>query len=303
MIRYVLLLSCLLSVQLLPAQITVNSTTSSAGEIQEETGIPDDELAVKLDKDNRIINDRFAIALQIGTDLGGAIPFPLRYLPTRFQPYPRLSPSIGGKVIFPIYKEWSLGVEATYKKIMMDADARVQDQRFKQYAEKPEDIDIIAAFTGTAEMKMDFTALELPIYATYTFRNFKDRILFGPYFAWMIDNKFKIVAQKGYLTDADGVYTDEIKAENPLDIDFSRSLSGFDIGLLVGYERAISERIDLGVRMMVGLKDIFKSDEKYLDYSMSHMRASIVLSYALVNIRSKKNILGYELKELNRRER
>ncbi|MGL5682737.1 MAG: outer membrane beta-barrel protein [Marinifilaceae bacterium] len=260
-----------------------------------------DEISVKLGADNRMINDRFAIALQIGTDIGGAIPMPLRYVPKRFAPYPRMSPSIGMKAIFPIYKEWSIGVETTYKKVMMDADARVQDQRFKQYAQLPGEQDIIAAFTGTAEMNMDFTMLEIPVYANYTFRNFKDRIVFGPYFAWMIGNKFEILAQKGYITDEEGKFTDEIKQEDPLHIDFSRSLSSFDVGVMVGYERAITGRIDVGARVMVGLKDIFRADERYLDYSMTHMRASVVVSYAFVNVRSKKNILGYELKELNQR--
>ena len=78
----------------------------------------------------------------------------------------------------------------------------------------------------------------------------------------MIGNKFEILAKKGYITDEDGNFTDEIRQEDPLEVDFSRSLSSFDVGVMVGYERAITGRIDIGARVMVGLKDIFRADEQ-----------------------------------------
>ena len=52
---------------------------------------------------------RFALGVQLGTDIGGAIPFPFSNVPDVFNPYPKLSPSIGAKLTFPVTKKWTLG--------------------------------------------------------------------------------------------------------------------------------------------------------------------------------------------------
>ena len=145
---------------------------------------------------------RFALGVQLGTDIGGAIPFPFSNIPHPFNPRPQLSPSLGVKLTFPLVRHWTIGAELTYKKVAIDADARIKNQRFND-----EDRGVVARFTGSAEMGMDFTMLEIPLYAKYTFRNEKDRILFGGYFAWMINSKFDIQVNKGYMMDDNGVYS------------------------------------------------------------------------------------------------
>ena len=50
---------------------------------------------------------RFALGVQLGTDIGGAIPFPFSNVPDVFNPYPKLSPSIGAKLTFPVTKKWT----------------------------------------------------------------------------------------------------------------------------------------------------------------------------------------------------
>lgn len=239
---------------------------------------------------NKEVEYRFALGIQVGTDIGGAIPFPMSYMPETFNPSPRLSPSLGAKLTFPIVSNWTLGAEFTYKKITMDADARVQDQRFKKQAENPGDMDIIASFTGTAEMNMDFSMMEVPVYVKYTFKSGKDRILFGPYVAWMVNSKFKILAQKGYMLDQFGNY-DTALTGDPADdfpIEFSSSLDTWDMGIIAGYERLLFPRVELGLRVSSGFKDIFQKDEQYLDYKMKHLRGTVVISYNLFNIKPPK---------------
>ena len=48
---------------------------------------------------------RFALGVQLGTDIGGAIPFPFSNVPDVFNPYPKLSPSIGAKLTFPVTRD------------------------------------------------------------------------------------------------------------------------------------------------------------------------------------------------------
>ena len=91
-------------------------------------------------------------------------------------------------------RKWTLGAEVTYKKVAIDADARIDNQRFHD-----DKNNIISRFCGSAEMSMDFTMLEIPLYFKYTFKNQKDRILAGLYGAWIIDAKFRNTVTKGYM--------------------------------------------------------------------------------------------------------
>lgn len=225
---------------------------------------------------------RFALGVQLGTDIGGAIPFPFKNVPSPFNPYPRLSPSLGAKLTFPVNRDWTLGVEITYKKIAINADARVENQRFNDEAR-----GIVARFSGSTEMGMDFTMMEVPIYLKYTFGNQKDRILVGAYAAWVINGKFDIKVNKGYMMDDNGVYMAPIDKE-PLNINFNDILDNWDAGLIIGYERRLFPRIEIGLRASWGLKDIFNPYNQYFDYKMLQMRGTLVLSYNLFDIKPYK---------------
>lgn len=224
---------------------------------------------------------RFALGVQLGTDIGGAIPFPFSHIPDPFNAYPQLHPSLGVRFTFPITGKWGVGAEFTYKKVSIDADARISNQRFND-----EKNHVIARFTGSAEMSMDFTMLEVPVYAKYTFRNQKDRLMFGGYFAYIAKGKFKIKVNKGYMMTDECVYNGAIEDE-PLDIDFGNILDDWDAGLLLGYERKLFSRVEIGLRVSCGLKDIFQPDNQYFDYKMLHMRGTLNLSYNLFNIRPR----------------
>ena len=69
------------------------------------------------------------------------------------------------------------------------------------------------------------------------------------------------------------------------DMDFDSSLDSWDLGILMGYERKLSTRFELGLRFSWGFKDIFKSNNQYFDYSMLHMRGTVIISYNLFDIK------------------
>lgn len=234
------------------------------------------------DTADKKVEYRFALGVQLGTDIGGAIPFPFSNVPNPFNPYPRLSPSLGAKFTFPVDRHWTIGAELTYKKVAIDADARIKNQRFNDA-----DRGVVARFTGSAEMGMDFTMLEIPLYFKYTFRNQKDRLLVGGYAAWIIKGKFDITVNKGYMMDDNGVYTGPIE-DDPLEINFNDILDTWDAGIILGYERKLFNRVEIGLRVSCGFKDIFKPQNQYFDYRMLQMRGSLVLSYNLFNIKPPK---------------
>lgn len=221
---------------------------------------------------------RFALGVQVGTDIGGAVPVPFKYIPETFNPYPRLNLSLGAKFSFPVTSRWILGTEFTYKTITMNADARVENQKYQ-------DGNMIQYFSGSTEMHMDFTMLEIPIYAKYSLRNLKDRLLVGPYFAWVLKSSFVIDPEKGYVGITGPDKVDSVMDEDMSDMDFSSYMDMWDIGLLLGYERKLTRRFELGIRFSMGFKDIFKKDNQYFDYHMLHMRGTLVVSYNLFDIK------------------
>lgn len=46
------------------------------------------------------VDYRFALGIQLGTDIGGTVPFPFKHIPETFNPYPKLNLSLGSQIIF-----------------------------------------------------------------------------------------------------------------------------------------------------------------------------------------------------------
>jgi len=223
----------------------------------------------------------FNISPQLGTDIGGAIPVPFSAGGSKINAYPRLSPSIGIAFSYTYQYRWNLGLELTYKRIAMDADARVTNQKFKGE-------NAVQHFTGTAEMMMTFTLLEVPLYATYMFGvNRQHGAILGGYFAHNLNAKYVTTAKKGFIGPVEDVVESTIT--DPMVMDFSSTLDTWDVGILIGYEARIINRVHIGLRVLIGCKDIFTPDSDFFDYKMYPMRGAIVLNYDLLRFGRQKN--------------
>lgn len=236
--------------------------------------------------DTTALKRRISLGVQIGTDIGGAIPVPFSNIPDKFNPYPQLSVSLGAKITIPLKgKKWALGTEVTYKKIGLDADARVENQRFEG---TDQGVKKIQYYSGTAKMHMSFTMLEVPVYVKYAFTSGgSHRLVFGAFGAYYINNDFNVTATKGYIGNEADQFENSVMPESPVHMDFGSSLGSWDAGVLVGYEKNMFSRFNLGIRVMMGFKDIFTKDNKYFDYKMLNMRGTITVSYDLVDLRTR----------------
>ncbi|MDR1406014.1 MAG: PorT family protein [Prevotellaceae bacterium] len=223
---------------------------------------------------------RLSLGVQIGTDMGGAVPYPLHNVPKPVNAYPHVNVSLGAKCGFPLYKRFSLGLECTYKTVAMDADARVENQKF-------DDGGIVQYFSGTAEMHMSFTMIEVPLYVKYRFNN-SNKVLFGGYYAHVLSPKFETIARQGYIGASPDFVGSPVTPEAPQVMNFSSSLGRWDAGMMVGYELQVFSRLHAGLRFLVGFKDIFKRGNRYFDYKMIPMRGAIVVSYNVFNVKLKK---------------
>ncbi|MDR2026779.1 MAG: PorT family protein, partial [Prevotellaceae bacterium] len=104
------------------------------------------------------------LGLSVGTDIGGAVPFPVSNIPGTINAYPQINPALGASISFSLVKGWGVGVEINYKTVAMRADARVSNQRFNMD-------NATMYFTGTTKTEMKFIILEVPVYAKYRFDN------------------------------------------------------------------------------------------------------------------------------------
>lgn len=213
------------------------------------------------------------IGIQVGTDIGGAVPVPFKYLPEAYNPYLNLNLSLGATAGLTLDPSWSVHAEVIYKTVSLNADARVKNQKFQ-------DKDAIQYFTGSAYMQQRFTLLEVPVNATYHLCNDRDRFSCGFYYARVIEAMFHVKPRKGFI----GFQPDIVDAPVAPDMEvmrFDDSLDSWDAGVIAGYDHKLFPHVLLGLRFSWGFKDIFKRGNRYFDYRMTHARGSVILAYNL----------------------
>lgn len=218
----------------------------------------------------------FAVSAQIGTDIGGAIPVPFSAVGGSLNAYPKLNAAFGVRLLLDVHPRWSLGANINYKTVAMEADARVTNQKFKGE-------NTVQFFTGTTEMSMSFTFLELPVYVDFFLGPKKiHAVQAGLFGAYSFKSKFQTRAMKGFIgSEADRV---DSGVTEPQVMDFSALLTRWDVGVLFGYETRITPRIRAGLLLMFGFRDLFQTGNDFFDYKMHQVRGSVVLSYDIFRL-------------------
>lgn len=225
------------------------------------------------------------LAVRIGTDLGGALPFPFSYIPSQFAPKLKLKLTMGGEIIVPVNKHWSLATEINYKGVAIDADAYVEDQRFMMDGSQ-------TYFTGMAVMSMSFTMLEIPLYAKYAFSEGRNRVMLGGYYSIGKGQSFDVIAKKGFMRGSTDSEELDVLTEDYL-MSFNDQLDTWDAGLVFGYERYIIDNLAVNGKVHIGFKSIFTQGFDMLDYKMYHMRLALGLSYELIDFSKKYHLKRY----------
>lgn len=223
---------------------------------------------------------RFALGVHTGIDIGGAVPYPPGKAiggENKMSAIPHLSAALGLSYTTFFNSRWSAALETTYKTVSLDAKALVSLQGIRDPA-KP---DSKQFFKGRADIKMSFSMLEIPLYARYTFGDGTNKVILGGYYSRVFKGEFSTIPVQGLVSanpdDPKGWSAFKPGDQNP--IKFDDGLDNWDAGIILGYERRIIPRVILSGRFSAGFKDIFRPDSKYLEYSMLHMRGTVVLSY------------------------
>lgn len=229
------------------------------------------------------------LGVRVGTDIGGALPFPFSNIPSEFAPKIKPRLTLGGEVIVPVSKRFSVTAEVNFKTVAIDAEAFVEEQFFQ--AEDLNNNEPVF-FTGMADMNMSFSMIEIPVYAEYHFSGGRNRLLLGGYYSVNKDQSFDVVAKKGYMQTTKGD-EDLLSLNTNFTMSFTDDLDSWDAGVLFGFERRIIENLSVNGKVHIGLKSIFTDGFEKLEYKMYQMRLAVGLTYELVDFNKKYHLKKY----------
>jgi len=235
--------------------------------------------------ENRTFFTSFSTGFQVGTDVGGAMPVPLRdgFGPNdKMNVSLRIRPAIGVFVTKHLTEQWTVSLEGTRRDFGMSVLARVDEQIFVDT-----ETGTPVGFRGIAYMEMQFPMWEFALLGRYSFENIGGRAVLGVYYARVRNAVFNTDPRQGMLF---GVVDGKIDFDNPGGIvlpespaptpDFSSGMSKWDFGVLAGFEQQILfPQLFLTARVSKGFNDIFHPDHRYLTFSMRQIRGSFALSY------------------------
>ncbi len=218
------------------------------------------------------------LGVQVGVDLGAAAPWPLSTALSgndRLAAVPHTTPAVGMVFGYIFNDKWSIGTEISYRTVGVDATIVTLDkgQMFTMAGDR-------VLFRGQATMSMAFSQMEVPLYARWDI-NHSNAVTLGLYYAYVANGKFIASPLEGSVVSAatPNATPEPLVPGSVPEQNFSSALSPWDVGYQVGYERRITEHMAIGGRFTMGVKDIFKPGEKYLDYSMLQMRGTLQLIY------------------------
>lgn len=214
----------------------------------------------------------------LGIDMGGAIPVPLSSVPKGAKGTPKLKPALGIAFQRNFNERWSLGVEASYHILAIDAYVEVISQAFWS-----DDRSYATYFSGEAYSSTELQFIEFPLIGYYHF-NERWSMVLGAYYSVILNGQLETEGRNGWIS-ADKSDTDNtpLPGTQNTSFNFNDELDNYDVGALIGYQWKVGERVNLWGRFNVGFKSIFKPDFQNIDYDMYQFRFSTGVSFVLWN--------------------
>lgn len=219
---------------------------------------------------------KWEFASSLGIDMGGAIPLPLSEVPDDATASPKLKPNLGIFFQRNFNDSWSLGAELSYHTLAVDANVNVISQAFWA-----DDRSYATYFSGEAYSSTELQFIEIPLKAYYHF-NEKWSLIFGAYYSILLKGRLETEGRNGWISaDKNDTDTAPLPGTQNTTFDFNDELDNYDVGMLVGYQFKVGERVNLWGRFNLGFKSIFVPDFNNIDYEMYQFRFSTGVSFVL----------------------
>jgi len=219
---------------------------------------------------------KWQFAPALGIDMGGVIPIPLSEVPDDAKGTPKLKPNLGVGFLRNINERWSLGAELSYHTLSIDAEVNVISQAFWA-----DDRSYATYFSGEAYSSTELQFIEFPITAYYNF-NHRWSLVFGGYYSIILKGKLETEGRNGWISaNKEDTDTAPLPGTQNTFFTFNDEIDNYDIGVLLGYQFKLGERVNFWGRFNVGFKSIFVPDFQNIDYDMYQFRFSTGVSFIL----------------------
>ncbi|NIG56173.1 outer membrane beta-barrel protein [Chitinophaga sp. Cy-1792] len=194
--------------------------------------------------------------------------------------WPEFCPALGYELSYMLHPKWgvSLGVKLDYKGMGTKDHVQyfptiitVQDGSSTGTFE--------GIFTGQNKTTIKNTYFTVPFGAVFH-PNINWRFTLGGYVAWKFSSNFYGDVSNGYIRN--GGPTGEKILVDHATFDFSNEVRNFDAGLNGSVERRVGKRLSVMGDLSWGLRPIFSSDFKGLDFPLYNIYLMLGVSYRIM---------------------
>lgn len=220
--------------------------------------------------------------IQAGFNIGGTAPVGLPNTIRKINSYrPEFCPSLGYELSWRPANSaiWgaAVGVKLDYKG-MTTTDEVMYFHTMITMEDGSGKSEFEGAFTGKNRTTVRNAYVSFPISATYT-PNANWRLHLGGYMAWLFSANFYGNVSDGYIRNG-GSLGEKVNVEEA-EFDFGTDMRRFDVGLQGGAERSIGEKINVMGTLNWGLRPVFPSEFRGMDFPMYNIYCTLGVSYRI----------------------
>ncbi|MGX5816579.1 outer membrane beta-barrel protein [Chitinophaga lutea] len=211
-----------------------------------------------------------------GFNIGGTAPVGFPATIRKVRSYaPQVSPALGYELSYRATPQWgaAIGVKLDYKGMQVEDEVM-----YFPTIITAKDGEFEGTFSGRNKTIVRNAYVTFPISAVYT-PNHHWRFVLGGYAAWLFSADFHGFVSDGYIRK--GGPTGEKVIIDHATFDFSTELRRFDCGLQGGAERRVGKKLSVMANLAWGLRPVFPSDFKGMDFPMYNIYAVLGVSYKI----------------------
>ncbi len=215
-----------------------------------------------------------------GVNIGGTSPLPLPHEIRSIDSYsPGLAITIEGNATKWIdeAKKWGVSVGLRLDSKSMTTEATVKNYGMEILSETGGKIQ--GLWTGGVKTKVKMSLLTIPILANYKISE-RWKLVFGPYFSYMMSGDFDGNVYEGHLRTPDATGSRvNFTGDNIATYDFSEDLRRFQWGLQLGGAWRAYKHLTVHADLTWGLNDIFRKDFNTITFAMYPIYLNIGFGY------------------------
>lgn len=217
---------------------------------------------------------------RVGYNIGGTLPLGIPAEVREVISYdPGFGLTIGVDLLQPFENSrWTLNTGVRVINLKMKSAVRVKNYSTEI---KIGDQAVFGRFTGTSEINTDLVQLQAPLQMEYRILP-KLSVRAGGYFGLNLRSEFHGSVYDGYQRkDNPTGERIDITSENKAHYDFSSQLRPFSLGLVLGIDYSLNDRLGLYAEGNWGQTHIFKSGFNTVSFSLYPIHGTVGVSYKL----------------------